>query len=184
MPSGARWDGRQSTWYVPDGIDSAPFKRWLPESQTPNVRAPRWGLAVAPRECWRCGKITLAFAVMLPPGHEVLIEEDDPAEDRWERGERSVLLSYLAAVPASVVAQLRMLSSHYRLDYSRTTGSFYWMNHCEHCEAKLGDFETIAEPGTFYELGPGLDERRLIIEGHYQFAEPFSGRCGSHADVE
>src|SRR5690348_8144234 len=80
---GARWDGRQSTWYVPDGIDSTPFKRWLPESRRPNIRATRWGLAVAPRVCWRCGKAARAFAIMLPPGHEVLIEEDDPAEDRW-----------------------------------------------------------------------------------------------------
>jgi hypothetical protein len=77
-----------------------------------------------------------------------------------------------------------MLAPHYRPDHSQTTESFYWMNHCEHCEAKLGDFETIAEPGTFYELGAGIDERKLVTEDFHPIAEPFSGRCGSYADVE
>lgn len=123
------------------------------------------------------------FAIVLPRGYEALIEEDDPADDRWEHGECSVLLSYLEAVPAEVTAQLRMLAPHYRLEHSQTTHSFYWMNHCEHCAAKLGDFETIEEPGTFFELGPGLDERKRLIEGSHAIAEPFSGRCGSYADI-
>jgi hypothetical protein len=181
---GARWDSRQRTWYVPEGADPTPFEKWLPEAQAPNIRAPSWELIVALRECWRCAQSTRVFAVVLPPGHEALIEEDDPAGDRWERGECSVLLSYLEAVPAEVTTQLRMLAPHYRLDHSRTTESFYWMNHCEHCEAKLGDFDTIEEPGTFFELGAGLDERRLITEDFNPIAEPFSGRCGSYVDVE
>lgn len=181
---GARWDGRQRTWYIPEGIDPTPFKRWLPESQAPNIRAPQWNLVIAPRKCWRCGQITRVFAITLPPGHEALIEEDDPANDSWERGECSVLLSYIEAVPAPVAAQLHMLAPQYRLDHSQTTESFYWMNHCERCEAKLGDFETITEPGTFYELGAGLDERKLSIEDYHSIAEPFSGRCGSYADLE
>jgi hypothetical protein len=181
---GARWDGRQRIWYVPEGTDPTPFKKWLPEAQASNIRAPRWKLIIAPRECWRCGESTRVFAIVLPPGHEALIEEDDAAADRWERGECSVLLSYLEAVPAEVTVQLRMLAPHYRLDHSQTTESFYWLNHCEHCEAKLGDFDTIAEPGTFYELGAGLDERKLIIEDFHLIAEPFSGRCGSYVDVE
>lgn len=27
---GARWDGDQRFWYVPDGVDPAPFARWMP----------------------------------------------------------------------------------------------------------------------------------------------------------
>lgn len=53
---GARWDGRQRTWYVPEGTDPTPFRKWLPESQGPNIRAPSWELVIAPRECWRCGE--------------------------------------------------------------------------------------------------------------------------------
>ncbi len=28
---GARWDARRKKWYIPDGIDSVPFRRWSPE---------------------------------------------------------------------------------------------------------------------------------------------------------
>lgn len=29
---GARWDGGQRQWYVPEGLDLAPFARWLPDA--------------------------------------------------------------------------------------------------------------------------------------------------------
>jgi hypothetical protein len=88
------------------------------------------------------------FAVVLSAGYEVLIAEDSPADEHWERGERSTLLSYVVDVSKSVAAELRQLAPRYRVDYSQTTHSFYRMNHCEHCEAKLGDFETLEESGT------------------------------------
>jgi Domain of unknown function (DUF5710) len=181
---GARWDSRQRTWYVPEGIGPAPFKKWLPETLAPNIRASRWDLAIASRECHRCGEPTHVYAILLPPEHETLEEGDDPAGDRWERGECSTLLSYVENVSSPVAGELYVLASRYRLDHSQTTDSFYWMNHCEHCEAKLGDFETMEEPGTFFELGAGLGERRLTLEDCYPIAEPFSGRCGGYVDVQ
>jgi len=44
---GARWDGLQRIWYVPEGADPTPFKKWLPEAQAPNIRAPRCQLVIA-----------------------------------------------------------------------------------------------------------------------------------------
>ena len=176
---GARWDAAQKTWYVPDGIDSVPFERWLPEPETPIIRAPTWSVVGAPRKCWVCGVVTPVFAIALPPGYEVLNGE----EDRWERAEGSVLLSYVSDVPRSVAAQLNLLAPRYRIDYSQTIHSFYWMNHCEHCGAKLGDFETMEEPGTFYVLR-GFDECKLIIEEFHPVKEPFSGICGGIIEVE
>jgi hypothetical protein len=35
---GARWDGKQRTWYVPDGVDISPLKKWLPQPQTEHPR--------------------------------------------------------------------------------------------------------------------------------------------------
>ena len=32
---GARWDGEQRKWYVPDGRELAPFAKWLPADMTP-----------------------------------------------------------------------------------------------------------------------------------------------------
>ena len=70
---------------------------------------------------------------------------------------------------APAAARLRQRAPRYRVDYSRTTQSFYWMNHCEHCDAKLGDFETLQEAGAF--------ENRVEL---VQIDEPFSASCGSH----
>jgi hypothetical protein len=128
---------------VPDGIDSSRFKNWLPVPEPPNIRAPRWFLATSARECWRCGGRSCVFAIVLPPEHEALMVEDDPADDYWKRGWSSTLLSYVVDVAEPVAARLRRVAPRYRVDYSQTTHSLYWMNHCEHCDAKLGDFETM-----------------------------------------
>ncbi len=37
---GARWDGPAKKWYVPDGLDLAPFKAWLPAGTRSAVSAP------------------------------------------------------------------------------------------------------------------------------------------------
>lgn len=172
---GARWDSQQKTWYVPEGIEPTSFKRWLPESRPPNIRAPRWFLASSTRECWCCKRSSHVFAIVLPAGYESLIVEDDPADDYWECGERSTLLSYVGGVSASVASELRRRAPRYRIDCSQGA-HFYWMNHCEHCEAKLGDFETLEEVGTFRELGAAAPRGLELTE----ICEPFAGSCGGY----
>ena len=179
---GARWDRTQQTWYVPDGIDSSRFKNWLPVPEPPNIRAPRWFLATSARECWRCGGRSCVFAIVLPPEHEALMVEDDPADDYWERGWSSTLLSYVVDVAEPVAARLRRVAPRYRVDYSQTTHSFYWMNHCEHCDAKLGDFETMEEPGTFYGCDLTFEVGSPRAVDLCEIAEPFTGSCGGHTE--
>jgi hypothetical protein len=36
--------------------------------------------------------------------------------------------------------QIRIVVPGYRWDYSKTIRESYWMNHCERCGAKLGDW--------------------------------------------
>ena len=166
---GARWDAELKRWYVPDGVDRTAFDKWIPKLQPPNIRAPFWYLAASTRVCWRCGEISRVFAIMLPPGYEALYVADDPADDCWMGSENSTLLSYVGDVPESVAAQFRQRAPRYCVDYSQTTHSFYWMNHCEYCKAKLGDFETLQEAGTF--------------ESHVelvQIDEPFTASCGGY----
>jgi hypothetical protein len=52
---------------------------------------------------------------------------------------------YVTQIPESVRMQMRSVTGHYRNDFSKTTQSFYWMNHCEHCGMKQGDFELFEE---------------------------------------
>ncbi|CEE61958.1 DUF5710 domain-containing protein [Xanthomonas citri] len=66
---GARWDADKKVWYVPDGVDTAAFQRWLPKV---NIRASRYYVAETSRPCWKCTEQTRVYGFLLPAGHEVL----------------------------------------------------------------------------------------------------------------
>jgi hypothetical protein len=58
---------------------------------------------------------------------------------------------------------MRSVTGHYRSDFSKTTQSFYWMNHCEHCGMKQGDFELFEEFDTpFCPINPE-DASRILL---------------------
>ena len=48
---GARWDGPAKKWYVPDGLDLAPFKAWLPASGRSAAPASASTKELIPVEC-------------------------------------------------------------------------------------------------------------------------------------
>jgi hypothetical protein len=174
---GARWDPRQKIWYVPDGIDPAPLRQWLPHAEPPNVRSASYLLATAVRQCWRCRAQTGVCAIMLPAGHETLYVEDDPADDYWELSDEPTLLSYIRDLAPAASIQLQALAPHYRVDYSQTTQSFYWMNHCEHCAAKLGDFDTNNEFGVAFDPANAVQAASISIR---EIFEPFTASCGCY----
>ncbi len=179
---GARWDPRQKTWYVPEGVDAAPLERWLPKSWTPNIRAAWYFQATTTRACWHCGAKTPVVAFVLPAGHEVFNVEDDPADDFWETRADPTVLSYVGDLADSVAASVRRKASQYSVDFSQTTQSFYWMNHCVHCAAKLGDFDTHCTPGVGFTPRTSAQAARIFLE---PIAEPFSASCGSYTlDLE
>jgi Domain of unknown function (DUF5710) len=174
---GARWDTQLRTWYVPNSADRPRFEKWIPAPSPPNVRAPFWYLARSMRVCWRCKASTQVFAILLPAAYEALFVGDDPADDCWERAEAPTVLSYVVEVPLSAAAHLRTYARPYRIDFSNTTRSRYWMNHCEHCDSRLGDFETLQEYGTFYEPDGTLPAALQV----WRIDEPFTASCGSHS---
>lgn len=59
---GARWDASARRWYVPHGVDTAPFQRWLPvKNSKPVVKQqasrgastePRLTIELVPQTCW------------------------------------------------------------------------------------------------------------------------------------
>jgi hypothetical protein len=172
---GARWESQSKTWYVPDGVDATPLQKWIAVPQSPNIRAEHWYLATTTRQCWRCHASSRVFGIVLPEGHEALIVEDDPDDGYWQPGDLPTILGYVTDLAESVALRLRRMEPRYRIDYSQTTHSFYWMNHCEHCEAKLGDFETSQEPGVAF--GRTRDKIQLL-----EMLEPFSATCASHSE--
>lgn len=142
---GARWDQQAKKWYVPDGLDPGPFARWRPaEAPKSSIRAPQVDVLEASRECWKCGSSTPVYAVRLVAGFETR-EMDDDGADRWERHGQDVLMSFITFLPQCVTDALAKVTPRYHLDISNTVRRPYWMNHCAHCAAKLGDFDTIEE---------------------------------------
>lgn len=104
---GAKWSVAEKVWFVPDGIDLAPFQKWLPRPAplvstasvrpTPvSEREPGW-LTLArclgrgplvllhANTCWRCHKEGFAVVLAFP-----LADEDqaaiNTAEALWNQG--------------------------------------------------------------------------------------------------
>jgi hypothetical protein len=180
---GARWDAGRKLWYVPEGVAAAPLAKWLPVRLAPNVRSDRYLLLVTTRGCWRCEATTLAFGIALPAGYQALhfhYENDDDDDDTaqaveyWRTGRQLTVLSYVRDVADPVARRLHVLAPRYRIDFSQMMGWFYWMNHCEHCDAKLGDNETFHESEVGFDMsGSGPNEIRV----HEVMIEPFSAAC-------
>ena len=36
---GARWDVKRKVWFIPDGVDTNPFQKWLPKKLDINIRS-------------------------------------------------------------------------------------------------------------------------------------------------
>jgi hypothetical protein len=89
-------------------------------------------------ECWKCRKQT-----------RVLIHPSD-----WS-GSKDL-------------AQAGRYFPWFYVDYSHTVGHRYWMNHCEHCKAKMGDwFVRVA----FLDLLNSLEPDDPRLEGFYRLLE-------------
>jgi hypothetical protein len=174
---GACWDPHQQVWFVPAGVDVAPLRKWLAAPLDPNIRAASYFLATATHDCWHCAARTPVIAIVLPAGHEVFYAEDDPADDFWELAQQPTLLSYITDLAAPVALRLRRHTPHYAVDFSQTTQSSYWMNHCAHCASKLGDFATHDTPGAGFTPVTSEQAAEICLE---EIVAPFSARCGGY----
>jgi hypothetical protein len=158
---GARWDAGRKTWFLPDGTGTAPFVKWLPQQSCFNLRCTSYFIAQSTCSCWHCARHTRVFSFVLPRGHEARVADDESA--LWEVQESEAIVYYITWIPATVQAQVQSLTRHFRNDFSKTTQSFYWMNHCEHCGMKQGDFDLFEEFDTpFCPIEP-QDACRILL---------------------
>ncbi|CAM5357227.1 putative protein OS=Stutzerimonas stutzeri OX=316 GN=E5834_20180 PE=4 SV=1 [Stutzerimonas stutzeri] len=170
---GARWDAERKLWFAPDGVDLAAFARWLPTEPEITIRSPRYFIAQTEKDCWSCGQRTGVLGFILPEGHECLEpDEDDEDEDKsvWVPMDCPTIVHYVRVLLPEVAVRAQALNPRYRVDFSQTIQASYWMNHCEHCEMKQGDFEMYSEPqGAFFPL---CEDDAALITLH-EIAEPF-----------
>lgn len=192
---GARWDAGRKVWYVPDGLEASSFTRWIPAGPETNIRSSCYYIAETRKSCWKCGKETLVLGLLIPAGHQTLepIDEEElefssdeeyeawlnsPASSEWATCDLPTLIHYVDYLPDAVRKHVHARSRNYRVDFSKTTQSAYWMNHCEHCGMKQGDFEMYCEPqGAFFPL----DEREAAQIVLHAVDEPFEANCDDYS---
>jgi len=143
-----------------------------------NVRSSSYLIAKTTSLCWKCGEHTCVYGFIVPAGHETLEPADEDDESgAWYRHDEPSIVHYVTDLLPSVAARINVLSRHYCVDFSKTTQSSYWMNHCDHCGVKQGDFEMYSEPeGAFFPV----DEYAASQISLSEVAEPF-GCNGSSA---
>ena len=71
------------------------------EQPAPNIRSEGYLIAKALARCPRCRHATPVLALMVPPGHETLLDEEDDAAAGWETASRHAFLFYVELIPDS-----------------------------------------------------------------------------------
>jgi hypothetical protein len=129
----ARRRRRRSLTEAPPAAPAAPDLAAPPF----NVRAPTYLIASGHRRCWKCnGEIAIYALAVKPP-----FERRDGA-GQWQPGTSLAVLSYVESLQKRIRDHLMLIAPRYFRDASLWHRRPYWMNHCEHCGAKIGDYET------------------------------------------
>lgn len=152
---GARWSKDRKSWFLIVGNYEptlSPFLPWIDFGEpTHNVWAPWYWLAENTSACWKCSGNTHVYGFLMPGGSEYVWSDPIGEEELgrpvsiWERVPIPSYLHYVDYLPTQAVANISSLTRTYFEDYSKTTQSRYFMNHCEHCGAKLGDSHLFCE---------------------------------------
>ncbi len=144
---GARWDPREKVWFVPDGIDPAPFNRWLPVDDTPYIY-----LVFANRTCWSCQKQTEVVGFGIP--YSSLYYEDEDEDDcegadypgtEMSHADSLAIVNPIGCVPSEIRACIEKRCG-YRKVFSKTAQEFQMANTCTSCGRLQGNFMLFEEP--------------------------------------
>lgn len=109
--------------------------------------------------CHECGASTQVFGLMLvgPFKGRTDVFSPDDGDDI------APLLRRATEIPQPLAEILDAKSSgSFHVDFSHTVGEKYWMNHCSHCGAKIGDW-FVHKPGEAF--FPTCDAEIAIISG-------------------
>lgn len=138
---GAKWDVENKTWYVVTTKDSIKkFRKWI---SYPTFKANGFYLIKSKNKCYSCLKYSTVFGFVLPKSH---LEYDDEYET-WRQGRSFIAPYFISHLSESAENTITSIAKNYKQSYSKTMNSRYWMNHCDNCGAKQGDFFMYAEPG-------------------------------------
>lgn len=126
---GARWDPNEKKWFITNTHNQLPFSSWL-ETKVENTSGrklyPPIYLVQSFEPCWRCRHFSRVYCL---------------ADSKLN------CFSYVERIEEDLLYVLGPNAPRFTLDYSKQTNSKYFMNHCEKCNAKMGDFFMHCEPG-------------------------------------
>lgn len=184
---GAKWDAVAKTWYVPDGIESASFQKWLSAprtpastdttSQKPEIRCNRFFVATAHEKCWKCSAPVQMVAIVLPRGWEQWqVAENDDEEDRWVIQEMDTLLNYVGYLNEAAITAAQGISSGYKLGLqpSHKTQTYKRQTYLNHC-LKCGTIQAEPNSGNSHVFKPETPAIAEKITLHYH-QKPFEGQ--------
>lgn len=150
---GARWDPEAVSWYVPAGLDPAPFQRWVPRhvrTDGPTIPARLVGPV---QRCYRCTAKGVALAgILVSPRYSL-----DPSG--------FISFDFVARALAALVNDTPLAERYFigriRMRFSQAHPGGYVANVCWYCDALWGSFP-LQEAVSEY-LADGGSYDRLVI---------------------
>lgn len=105
------------------------------------VRASSFLIVTGHYRCWKCGQDTEIYALGVVAPYKRLA-----SHDAWQEGQVLAVLTYIESVPDTIADFLALRLPRFFRDESQWHQRPYWMNHCPHCSAKIGDYEIVDSP--------------------------------------
>lgn len=130
-------------------------------------------------QCYSCRKPTRMFALMLLPPFTLEGAQDEALD------EDGPMLNMPEDLPPELVQAIHPITRNlFRRDQSRMAGASYWMNHCEHCDAKQGDHFVQGPNGPFwpYDEAQMKDIEATRLEGPFRLPDAGTSYSGAMAD--
>lgn len=149
-----------------------------------NIRSSSYFLMRTVINCWKCNAPTPVVGFGLPAGHYMLERDadDGSAPLAWEVQDMPATISYVDYLPPAIAARARQLAPGFRRDFSATARASYYMNHCDDCGVKQGDFQLHSEPGVAFLVTNEAEASNIEL---LRFDEAFvSGHGSYHYDID
>lgn len=136
---GAKWDHEIKKWYVTYKKDYHLFERWFFNSNTNLIISNHLYIAVANRECFKCKKQTPVISFASDTIVEIQRDEDIRTEI-WDGAIHFVF--DVEDITENLKGLKEYLKTKYNFyyGYSNFTNSYYYGNHCSHCDVLQGNF--------------------------------------------
>lgn len=173
---GARWDASNKVWFVTNTHDLKKFARWLPteDSCSENLRSAFYFIAQSSQQCWRCGKLTTVYGVVLPNVSECVEFYDDQPE--WVSHNVPLVPFHITYLPGQIIRSIQSHAPNYKKAFSKTFGGNYWANHCNSCGVIQGDFNMYSEPeGAFAPFNQTQAEKIMLHHVNAPFTADAAG---------